>query len=161
MHTSTKTVMASITIAVGVAALAAAPVSADTGVRDTSAADLYVRAEKPSAAQFERQAAAFWNPNISMDQKVAVSVNGAKARPELEKVMAYNKVYDFLGAAARTTGPASVNGSKASVGLSAIVVGFPANGYTYYYVREGGLWKFDWKANCAAMRCTGNPNFGY
>ncbi|GAA1093765.1 hypothetical protein [Tsukamurella spumae] len=161
MRKSFTAVLAGTAVAAAVATTVVAPASADTGVRDTSAADLYVRADKPTAAQFERQAAAFWNPNISIDQKVAVSVNGAKARPELEKVMAYNKVYDFLGASARTTGPANVNGSKATVGLSAIVVGFPATGYTYYYTREGGLWKFDWKANCASMGCTGNPNFGY
>ena len=143
------------------ATLAVAPASADTGVKNTSASDLYVRGASPTAAQFERQAAAFWNPNISLDQKVAVSVNGPKARPELEKVMAFNKVYDFLGAQARATGSAKVNGSKASLPLSAIVVGFPATSYTYFYVREGDLWKFDWKANCAAMGCTGNPNFGY
>lgn len=160
MHTSIKLAVVGVATAAA-ATLAVAPASADTGVRNTSAGDLYVRADKPTAAQFERQAAAFWNPNISMDSKVAVSVNGQKARPELEKVMSFNGMYDFLGASARTTGPANVNGSKASVPLSAIVVGFPATSYTYFYVREGGLWKFDWKANCAAMGCTGNPSFGY
>ncbi len=161
MHPSLKAAAIGAVAAAATATIVAAPASADTGVRSTSAADLYVRAEKPTAAQFERQAAAFWNPNISMNDKVAVSVNGQKARPELEKVMAFNGVYDFLGATARAVGPANVNGSNATVTLSAIVVGFPANSARYSYVREGGLWKFDWKANCAAMSCTGNPNFGY
>lgn len=143
-----------------IGALCAAPASADTTVRDTSAGDLTVTSATPSSGQLERQAAAFWNPGISLDQKVAVSRGGAKARPALAKVMEFSKVYDFLSAKARVNG-VSVKGDTATATMSAVVVGFPANTATYHYVREGGLWKFDWKANCQSMSCTGNPNFGY
>ncbi|MGW0178060.1 hypothetical protein [Nocardia sp. NPDC003345] len=139
----------------------AQPASADVSIRDSSASDLYVSAATPSLLQLEKQFAAFWNPNIGMDPKVEVSYNGPSARPALERVMANSSTMDFFSIQGRAIGPVQVNGNSMSVTMHGLMAGFPAQNNKYFYIRDAGLWKFDWKQTCAAMQCSGNPSFGY
>lgn len=48
-----------------------------------------------------------------------------------------------------------------SVTFEGSMAGFPVQSVRYHYLREGGLWKFDWKEICGEMQCHGNPDFGY
>ncbi|MFT4202220.1 hypothetical protein [Gordonia sp. (in: high G+C Gram-positive bacteria)] len=139
----------------------AAPAAADVSVRDGKTADLYVRAAKPGNAQLERQFAAFWNPRIPMNPKVAVTYGGEKARPALTQVMGMSKTYDYFSIQGRATGPISINGNRMAVTVNGVMAGFPAQTMRYYYLRDAGLWKFDWKRICSEFKCQGNPNFGY
>ncbi|MGW4366530.1 hypothetical protein ACWEKT_12865 [Nocardia takedensis] len=139
----------------------AGPAAADVSIRDGRAADLYVSAAVPSLDQLERQFAAFWNPNISLDPKVEVSYNGPGARPALEKVMQSSRTMDFFSIQGRAIGPVNVNGDRLSVTVNGVIAGFPAQTTNYYFIRDAGLWKYDWKATCADLGCQGNPDFGY
>ena len=138
-----------------------APAAADVSIRDSSVGDLYVSSDSPSLNQLERQFAAFWNPNIGIDPKVEVSYNGGAARGALEQVMANSATMDFFSIQGRALGPVEINGDTMSVQVEGVMAGFPATSTRYHYVREGGLWKFDWKRICQEMACAGNPNFGY
>lgn len=139
----------------------AQPVSADVSIRDSQVSDLYVRADVPSLFQIEKQFAAFWNPNIGTDPKVEVSYNGAGARDALERVMQNSTTMDFFSIQGRALDPVQVSGNNLSVKLEGLMAGFPATSTTYHFIREGGLWKFDWKRICQEMQCAANPNFGY
>jgi hypothetical protein len=139
----------------------AQPASADFSIRASQASDLYVRDEVPSLAQIEKQFAAFWNPNIGMDPKIEVSFNGPSARPALERVMEASKTMDFFSIQGRAIAPVNVSGNTMSVTVHGVMAGFPAQSTLYHYIREGGLWKFDWKATCQEMQCQGDPSFGY
>ncbi|WP_282785877.1 MULTISPECIES: hypothetical protein [unclassified Nocardia] len=139
----------------------AQPAAADVSIRDSQVSDLYVRADVPSLHQIEKQFAAFWNPNIGMDAKVEVSYNGPAARGALERVMSNSATMDFFSIQGRALGPVNVAGNTMSVQVEGLMAGFPATSTTYHYIREGGLWKFDWKSICQSMQCAGNPNFGY
>ncbi|UGT63662.1 hypothetical protein [Nocardia asteroides] len=141
--------------------LAAAPASADVSIRDAKAGDLYVRAEQPSLDQLERAFAAFWNPNIGIDPKVEVSYNGPGARAELEKVMQYSRTMDFFSLQGRAIGPVQTDGNTLSVTVHGLMAGIPAQTTTYHFIRDAGLWKFDWKRICQQLQCAGNPSFGY
>lgn len=139
----------------------AQPASADVSIRDAKVSDLYVRDEAPSLDQLERQFAAFWNPRIALDPKLEVSYNGQQARGELEKVMQFSTTYDFFSIQGRAVGPVERNGNNLSVTVQGVMAGFPAQTLKYHFIRDGGLWKYDWKRICQEMQCSGNPNFGY
>lgn len=139
----------------------AQPANADVSLRDATTSDLYVGDDVPSLDQLERQFAAFWNPNISMDSKVEVSYNGAAARPALERVMESSKTMDFFSIQGRAIEPVQVSGDQLAVTVSGMMAGVPATTTRYHLIREGGLWKYDWKAICQEMQCAGNPDFGY
>ncbi|MGX1810666.1 hypothetical protein ACWIGI_33525 [Nocardia sp. NPDC055321] len=158
-----------IFIRVAVVAIAAAilglgfaqPASADFSIREAQASDLYVRDEVPSLHQLEKQFAAFWNPNIGMDPKIEVTYNGPGARPALEQVMQASTMYDFFSIQGRAIGPVQISGDRLSVKVEGLMAGFPATSTMYHFIRESGLWKYDWKATCAEMECSGDPSFGY
>jgi hypothetical protein len=139
----------------------AQPASADVSIRDSKAADLYIRDEVPSLAQIEKQFAAFWNPNIGMDPKIEVTFNGPAARPALERVMETSKTMDFFSIQGRALAPINISGNTMTVNVHGVMAGFPATSSVYYYIRENGLWKYDFKAICAEIQCQGNPDFGY
>ncbi|MGV9410507.1 hypothetical protein ACWDOP_11380 [Nocardia sp. NPDC003693] len=156
-------------IKVAMVALAAAvlglgfaqPASADISIRDSQASDLYLRDNTPSLHQIEKAFAAFWNPNINIEPKIEVSYNGSSARPALERVMQASTTYDFFSIQGRAIGPVQVSGNNLSVKVEGLMAGFPASSTNYHFLRDGGIWKFDWKATCAEMQCSGNPDFGY
>lgn len=161
MRIATKFAAAGIAVA---AACIAAPGSAaaDTIIRDSTAADLYISSETPTGAEFERQAAALWNPNISIDDKLEASYHGESVREAVESAMAFNAVYNFLAAQVRAEGSPVVNGDNATQDLGVVLAGFPTGAGTYVYVYDEGLWKMDWKATCDGLGgCTGDPDFGY
>ncbi|MGW0182057.1 hypothetical protein [Nocardia sp. NPDC003345] len=135
--------------------------SADVSVRNATASDLYVRDESPGLDQLERMYAAFYNPNISLDHKVAVSQGGEKVRPVLEQQMAYSTSLDFFSIQGRAIGPVVIEGDTLTVTGQGLMAGFPMTSATYYLVREDGLWKFDWKRFCANIACSGNPTFDF
>ncbi|MFT3901249.1 MAG: hypothetical protein QM728_13530 [Gordonia sp. (in: high G+C Gram-positive bacteria)] len=141
--------------------LVAPAAQADVSVRDGKTADLYVRAEKPNNGQLERQFAAFWNPRVPTNPKVAVSYGGEKARPALNQVMGMSKTYDYFSIQGRAAGPITINGNRMSVVVHGVMAGFPAQTLRYHWLRDANLWKFDWKRTCAEIKCQGNPNFGY
>jgi hypothetical protein len=154
--------LAAVCILTALVGLASAqPASADVSIRDSTVSDLYVRADAPSAAQIEKQFAAFWNPNISLEPKIEVSYNGPSARDALERVMQTSTTMDFFSIQGRVSGPIQVSGNSLSVTVQGLMAGFPAQTTNYYFIREGGLWKFDWKAICQELQCSGNPDFGY
>ncbi|GAB10880.1 hypothetical protein GOARA_063_00790 [Gordonia araii NBRC 100433] len=148
-----------VVVATGLATPAA---QADVSVRNGKAADLSVRAERPSSGQLERQFAAFWNPNVPLGPKLAVTYRGntPAVRKALGNVMSMSRTYDFFSVQGRFGAP-SVSGSRMSATGSGVMAGFPATSVRYHWIREGGLWKYDWKAICSEMKCSGNPNFGY
>jgi len=148
-------------IAAFVALGSAYPAMAEVSIRDSQASDLYVREDSPSPDQLERQFAAFWNPNISMDSKLEVTYNGAAARGELEKVMQMSTTMDFFSIQGRATGPPQISGNTMSVTVEGLMAGFPAQSTKYHFIREDGLWKYDWKKTCQEMQCQGDPDFGY
>ncbi|HMS74499.1 hypothetical protein [Gordonia sp. (in: high G+C Gram-positive bacteria)] len=139
------------------------PASADVSIRNGKVADLYVRSAQPSVAQMERQYAAFWNPNLPINPKFEVSLNGNNptVQKNLRQVMSMSRSYDFFSIQGRVLGKPVVNGNRMSLRGRGVMAGFPAQSFTYYYVRQGGLWKFDWKANCRASGCNGVKNWGY
>ncbi|APE35361.1 hypothetical protein BOX37_16975 [Nocardia mangyaensis] len=139
----------------------AQPAAADVSIRDGKVGDLYVRDEVPNLGQLERQFAAFWNPNIGVGPKLEVSYNGPQARGALERVMASSQTMDFFSIQGRAVGGVNISGNTMSVRVEGVMAGFPATSTTYHFIREGGLWKYDWKATCAEMQCAGNPDFGY
>ncbi|MBD0023721.1 hypothetical protein GII33_12015 [Gordonia pseudamarae] len=139
------------------------PASADVSIRSGKVADLYVRSAQPSIAEMERQYAAFWNPNLPINPKFEVSVNGNNptVQKNLRNVMATSRTYDFFSIQGRVVGKPVVNGNRMTIRGNGVMAGFPAQSFTYYYVRQGGLWKFDWKANCKASGCNGVTSWGY
>ncbi|MFC6014520.1 hypothetical protein [Nocardia lasii] len=139
----------------------ASPAAADVSIRDSVASDLYVREANPSVHQLEKQFAAFWNPNIGMDPKIEVSYHGSSARPALEMVMQQSKTMDFFSIQGRVVEGPTVSGDSLSVRVNGVMAGYPATTMTYYFVREGGLWKYDWKRICQENQCSGDPDFGY
>lgn len=130
-------------------------------VRDASVQDLYIRTAKPSKHDLEWQVAAFWNPRLSMTPKVEVSYGGEKARAALTEVMQMSTMYDFFSLRSSATSTPVVNGNRAHVTFTGSMAGFPVQKVRYHYIREDGLWKFDWKRTCQELQCNGNPNFGY
>ena len=146
--------------ALAVAVGSATSASADVSIRDAKVGDLYVRDEQPSPDQLERQFAAFWNPSIGMDAKTEVSYNGPGARDELERVMQFGKTMDFFSIQGHAEG-VQVTGDTMSVTMNGLMAGFPAQSTKYHYIRQDGLWKFDWKQICQEMQCQGDPSFGY
>lgn len=141
----------------------AAPASADVSIRDAKASDLYVRSAKPSAQEMEKQFAALWNPNIPLSSKLAVSYKGdtAKVRKQVGGVMAMSRTMDFFSLKGRAIGSPAISGNRMTMSGSAVMAGMPANTTRYHYIRDGGLWKLDWKATCVEVKCNGNPDFGY
>lgn len=139
----------------------ASPASADVSIRNSTANDLYVSSDAPGLDQIERQFAAFWNPNIGIDPKIEVSYNGPGARAALEQVMQNSRTMDFFSIQGRAVGPVNISGNQMSVSVQGLMAGFPATSTVYHWIREGGLWKFDWKSICQEMQCAGNPSFGY
>ncbi|MEU1981417.1 hypothetical protein [Nocardia sp. NPDC019395] len=139
----------------------AQPATADVSIRDGKAGDLYIRDEAPNLGQLERQFAAFWNPNIGVEPKLEVSYNGPQARGALEQVMANSQTMDFFSIQGRAVGDIDISGNTMSVRVEGVMAGFPATSINYHFIREGGLWKYDWKAICAEMQCAGDPDFGY
>ncbi|CAM3050610.1 hypothetical protein [Skermania piniformis] len=140
----------------------AQPAGADVSIRNASANDLYLSADAvPTIDQLERQFAAFWNPNIGLDPKVEVSYNGEGARPALARVMESSKTMDFFSIQGRAYEPVEVSGDALAVTVSGLMAGIPATTTRYHLVRDGGLWKYNWKAICQEMQCSGNPDFGY
>ncbi|NUS95546.1 MAG: hypothetical protein HOQ36_24570 [Nocardia sp.] len=137
------------------------PASADVSIRDSQVSDLYIRDEVPSVAQVEKQFAAFWNPNIGMDPKIEVTYNGPAARPALERVMETSKTMDFFSIQGRALPPFNISGNTMTINVNGVMAGFPAQSSVYHYIREDGLWKYDFKAICAEIQCQGNPDFGY
>ncbi|WP_067464355.1 hypothetical protein [Nocardia amamiensis] len=137
------------------------PAAADISIRDATAADLYVRDEVPSLEKLERLYAAFYNPNISIDQKVEVSYGGDKVRSVVKQAMSFSQTLDFFTIQGRAVGPVQINGNRLTVRGEGLIAGFPATSATYYLVRDGGLWKFDWKAFCQNVDCAGDPQFDY
>ncbi|MDL9935514.1 hypothetical protein QSJ18_02025 [Gordonia sp. ABSL1-1] len=138
-----------------------APASADVNIRTGKAADLPIRANTPSAGDIERSYAGFYNPNVPLEPKYAVSYRGdtPKVRKALQTLMGMSKTYDYFSIQGRIT-KVNVNGNRMSVTGNGVMAGFPATSFTYHYIREAGIWKYDWKANCATG-CQGNPDFGY
>ncbi|MFZ2510893.1 MAG: hypothetical protein WAW85_07365 [Gordonia sp. (in: high G+C Gram-positive bacteria)] len=134
-----------------------------TSIREAKQADLQVPAERPTAVDLEWQFAAFWNPRIAIGPKLAVTYNGQSAavRKPLEQVLASSQTYDFFSMRGSATGPPRINGERMSITFRGTMAGFPVQQTNYYYIRDGGLWKFDWKRICADMQCANNPNFGY
>lgn len=134
-----------------------------TSIREAKQADLQVPAERPTAVDLEWQFAAFWNPRIAIGPKLAVTYNGQSAavRKPLEQVLASSQTYDFFSMRGSATGPPRINGDRMSITFRGTMAGFPVQQTNYYYIREGGLWKFDWKRICADMKCANNPSFGY
>ena len=134
-----------------------------TSIREAKQADLSVRAERPNAVDLEWQFAAFWNPRIPLGPKLEVTYNGqsAAARKSLEQVMASSQTYDFFSMRGSATGPPRINGDRMSITIRGTMAGFPVQQTNYYYIRDGGLWKFDWKRICSDMQCANNPSFGY
>ena len=131
-------------------------------VREAKVADLYVRAERPSLSDLEWQFAAFWNPQLPINPKLEVSYNGPAARAELVRVMEYGRTYDFFSMQGNALPPITINGDRMSVEMRGSMAGFPVQQFRYHYLRQNGLWKFDWKKTCVSMGgCSGNPDFGY
>ncbi|MBH0780488.1 hypothetical protein [Nocardia bovistercoris] len=160
MVRASKFVLACVAVALfGMGAVA--PASADVSLRDAKVGDLYVSAAEPSLDQLERQFAAFWNPNIGIGPKVEVSYNGPSARAELEKVMQFSKTMDFFSLQGRAVGPVRISGDSLSVTVHGVMAGIPAQTTNYHFLRDAGLWKFDWKRICQELQCSGNPDFGY
>jgi len=145
-----------------VAAGLTAPAQADVGVRGSTASWLSVRSEKPSANQLERQFAAFWNPSIPMGPKLAVTYKGdtPKVQKSVKSVMAMSSSYDFFSISGRFSSP-TITGNRMKARGEGVMAGFPATSMNFYYIREGGLWKFDWKKICTDFKCNGNPDWGY
>lgn len=139
----------------------AQPASADVLISQGKAADLYIRDDVPTLDQLERMYAAFYNPNVSINDKVAVSLGGEKARPVVEQAMSFSQAYDYFSIQGRAVGPVNINGDKLTVVGEGLIAGFPATSSTFYLQREGGLWKFDWKTFCQNVACAGDPKFDY
>ena len=139
------------------------PASADVSIRNGKVPDLYVRSATPSVAQVERQYAAMWNPNLPIGPKYEVSLNGGNptVQKNLRQAMSMSRTYDYFSIQGRVVGKPVINGNRMSVRGQGVMAGFPAQSFTYYYVRQNGLWKFDWKANCKASGCQGVTNWGY
>lgn len=130
-------------------------------IRDTTVSDLYVRDTSPTVVELAKQFGAFWNPDIPLDPKIAVSYHGDGARPALERVMQQSTTMDFFSIQGRNLGPPKITGNTMSITIAGNIAGFPTQTLNYYYVRDRGLWKFDWKKICRDVQCQGNPNFGY
>lgn len=127
--------------------LAGAPANADVNIRAGKAADLSVAAANPSTAQLERQYAGFWNPNVPVSPKYAASYRGntPKVQQQIKKVLANSRTMDFFSIQGRLTSK-TINGNRMTARGNGVMAGFPAQGVTMEYIRDGGLWKFDWKA---------------
>ncbi len=135
-----------VLLAVGIAAPAA---HADVTVRDAKTADLYMRSAVPSKTEVKRSYAAFMNPNLPLGPKLEVSVNGQANRGELARMIGLSRQYDFFSMKGDVVS-VSVDGNAMTARFHGSMAGFPAQSFTYSYVREGDLWKYDWKRNAAA-----------
>ena len=124
---------------------------------------LYVRSDRPTARTMEWQFAAFWNPRLSMEPKLAVTYQGntAKVRKQMTTIMQSSQMYDFFSIRGSAVGQPQISGNQMTVSYQGLMAGFPIQTLRYHYVRENGLWKFDWKQNCREIKCMGNPDFGY
>lgn len=148
MSTITK-LISSVLFALIVAVGLAAPAQADVTVRGAKAADLFMRSDVPTKLEVKKSYAAFMNPNIPIGPKLEVSVNGQANKGELERMIGLSRQYDFFSMKGDVTS-LSVDGNKMTAHFQGSMAGFPAQSFTYFYVREGGLWKYNWKANGAA-----------
>ncbi|MFT3901250.1 MAG: hypothetical protein QM728_13535 [Gordonia sp. (in: high G+C Gram-positive bacteria)] len=123
----------------------AAPAHADIGIRDTRTADLFVRAERPTGTQMGREALAFWNPSVPKSEKLKVVRGGAKESANLTRMFSAGKTYDLFSVTGRAAGAPQIAGDTMSVRFLAKMAGIPSLDTTYFYFREGGLWKLDMK----------------
>ncbi|MFT4201272.1 hypothetical protein [Gordonia sp. (in: high G+C Gram-positive bacteria)] len=142
----------------------AAPATADTTTRQTTASDLYVRAEKPSAKQLEAQYAAMWNPSLPEAPKLANTYRGdtPAVRKNAKQMSSFSRTYDLMSVNMRAVGAPVISGPRMRLAFVGVLAGFPAQRLSGNYVRDDGRWKIDWKATCASMGgCNGNPNWGY
>ncbi|GAB10879.1 hypothetical protein GOARA_063_00780 [Gordonia araii NBRC 100433] len=130
-------------LAVGLAAPAA---HGDVTIRGAKTSDLYMRSATPSKAEVKRSYAAFMNPSLPIGPKLEVSVNGAANRGELQRMLGLSRQYDFFSMKGDVVS-VNVSGNTMTARFHGTMAGFPAQGFTYSYVREGGLWKYDWKRN--------------
>ncbi|MFW0792742.1 hypothetical protein AAFP30_02905 [Gordonia sp. CPCC 205515] len=139
----------------------ATPAHADVDIRTGKAADLPIRSANPSNGEIERSYAAMWNPDVPLAPKYAVSVRGntPQVQAGIQKAMSMSRTMDFFSIKGRVTGK-SIKGNRMTVTGNGVMAGYPAQSFTYYYLREGGIWKYDWKANCS-KGCQGSPNWGY
>ncbi|GED97677.1 hypothetical protein [Gordonia crocea] len=124
----------------------AAPVHADPSVRNAKVADLYMRSANPTKLEVKKSYAAFMNPSLPIGPKLEVSVNGAANRGELQRMLAQSRQYDFFSMQGDVVS-VTVSGNTMSARFQGSMAGFPAQSFTYFYVREGDLWKYNWKRN--------------
>ncbi len=146
MSTALKTVTSAlfaIALALGLAAPAA---NADVTIRNATTADLYMRSATPSKTEVKKSYAAFMNPSLPIGPKLEVSVNGAANRGELQRMLGLSRQYDFFSMKGDVVS-VNVNGNSMTARFQGTMAGFPAQSFTYFYVREGGLWKYNWKRN--------------
>lgn len=141
----------------------AAPQDQTPSLNAARADYLYVRSDTPTARTMEWQFAAMWNPRTPIGPKLAVSYRGdiAKVREQLSRVMQSSQMYDFFSIRGSAVGQPQISGNQMVVTYRGLMAGFPVQTSRYHYVREGGLWKFDWKKICQELQCQGNPDFGY
>ncbi|MFT4202221.1 hypothetical protein [Gordonia sp. (in: high G+C Gram-positive bacteria)] len=142
MKTITGALFAAL-LATGVAAPAA---EADVTIRGAKTADLYMRADKPSKLEVKKSYAAFMNPSLPIGPKLEVSVNGAQNRGELQRMLNQSRQYDFFSMQGDVVA-VNVTGNTMTARFHGTMAGFPAQSFTYFYVREGKLWKYNWKQN--------------
>jgi len=150
-------ILAAVLLALGLAA----PAAADVNIRSGKAADLPVTAAKPTTAQLEKQYAGFWNPNVPLAPKYAVSYRGdtPEVQRELKKVMANAQTMDFFSIKGRLT-TVTINGDRMTARGNGVMAGFPATTVVMEYIRDGGQWKYDWKAYSKSNGLKG-INWGY
>ncbi len=160
MHIVSRSVAACGLLA-ALTVVSAAAATADVAARDATDAHLIVRSEQPSRVEMERQFVAVWSPKVSFEAKVRASYNGEKARPALTKLFGPMFRYDYLTLQGRAVTPVTVKDNRATIRLAGVMVGVPVSTYRYHYLRDDGLWKFDWKRTCIELRCKGNLSFGY
>ena len=144
-------------------AVDAAPQNVAPSIRGAKTDYLVIRSEKPSPRTLEWQYAAFWNPRLPMEPKLAVTYKGdtPKVRKVMTQVMQSSQIYDFFSAQGAALPPVQVDGNHMSVVYRGSMAGFPVQSVRYHWIREDGIWKYDWKRICAAIACNGNPDFGY
>lgn len=146
MKTMIKAVAAGLFAALMAMGLLAPAAQAAPSVRSATVADLYMRADKPSKLDVTKSYMAFMNPRLPIGPKLEVSVNGAANRGELQRMLDQSRQMDFFSMQGSVVS-VTVNGNSMTARFHGTMAGFPAQSFTYFYVREGGLWKYNWKQN--------------
>lgn len=149
MTTAIRAALGALLVLLVSLALGAPAAQAEPSIRSATVADLYLRADKPSKDAVKRSFAAFMNPSLPMGPKLEVSVNGAANRGELQRMMDQSRQHDFFSMKGDVVA-VNVSGNAMNARFQGSMAGFPVQSFTYYYVRQGGLWKYDWKHNAAA-----------